>query len=141
MTNSRTKGHSFERDVARLLRDELGDIVDTDIKRILDQTRESELGDIEIHDFVVECKRYAPQASPAEAWWDQVWAAATKSGKHPLLVYKFDRVPIRCVVPFYLLNPDYPKKREYRAEMDFENMAMIMREYINGEDPFIFSPA
>ena len=141
MTNSRTKGHTFEREIARHLQNELGNIIDADIKRILDQSREAELGDIEVGDFVVECKRYAYQASPSEAWWEQVWTAATKSGKHPLLVYKFDRQPIRCVVPFYLLNRDYPMQPGYRMEMTFENMTMIMREYINGSDPFVFSPS
>jgi len=141
MTNSRTKGHSFEREIARDLREELGDIIDTDIKRILDQTREKELGDIEVGDFVIECKRYAPMASPPDSWWNQAWTAASKTGKHPILVYRFDRQPKCCVVPLYLINHSYQQKKHLTATLDWRVLMLIMREHINGDYQIVFAPS
>jgi len=132
MTNSRRKGHDFERRVANSMREELGEVVKEDVKRILDQAREAELGDIEIHDFVIECKRYSPLPTYREQWWDQVWASAKKTKKHPILVYKFDRQDIQAVLPLYLIGGGWSARKEYRADVSFANMYAIMRNYISG---------
>ena len=58
-TNGRNKGATFERDIAKMLDDELG----ISFKRNLDQYRESGLGDLIPSDpefpFTLELKRYA----------------------------------------------------------------------------------
>ena len=68
---ARNKGLNFERAVVNMLKDELG----INCKRVLDQYREGNLGDIVLEPFVIECKRYSYMPFPAKAWWDQAWAA------------------------------------------------------------------
>ena len=140
MTNSIKKGHAFEREIANSLREELGDILDADFRRILDQTREKELGDIEVGPFVIECKRYASMASPPDAWWDQVWTAACNSQKHPVLIYRFDRQQKQCVVPLYLLHGSYNHRKDLTATLDWRTLIFVMRQIINADNQIIFSP-
>ena len=128
MVNSRRKGHNFEREVVNLLRDELGEIVDEPIKRVLDQYRESTLPDIVISPFAIECKRYSRGCCPHREWWDQVVAAATAHDLIPALVYKFDRQKTQCILPLYAINSDYPKNTNVRMTMDWEDFVMNVRE-------------
>ena len=67
-----------------------------------------------------------------EQWWDQVWASAKKTKKHPILVYKFDRQDIQAVLPLYLIGGGWSARKEYRADVSFANMYAIMRNYISG---------
>ena len=99
MTNSRTKGASFEREVAKLLLLELG----ITFKRYLRQYQEADHGDLIPDDpafpFELELKRYAHgPISGTDKWWQQVTTAANKTGKRPALIYKYDRQPVRVVV-------------------------------------------
>lgn len=99
MTNSRTKGAQFEREVAKLLLLELG----ITFKRDLRQYQEADHGDLIPDDpafpFELELKRYAHgPISGTDKWWQQVTTAAAKTGKRPALIYKYDRQPIRVVV-------------------------------------------
>jgi Holliday junction resolvase len=99
MTNSRTKGAQFEREVAKLLLLELG----IAFKRDLRQYQEADHGDLIPDDpafpFELELKRYAHgPISGTDKWWQQVTTAAAKTGKRPALIYKYDRQPIRAVV-------------------------------------------
>ena len=99
MVNSRTKGASFEREVAKLLLLELH----ITFKRDLRQYQEADHGDLIPDDpafpFELELKRYAHgPISGTDKWWQQVTTAANKTGKRPALIYKYDRQPIRVVV-------------------------------------------
>ena len=133
---ARRKGYRFENDVCNMLRDHLGSVVDAPIRRVLDQYREGELGDIVIPPFVIECKRYQPKPEPPGEWWQQVWAATEKAeqdyGKlqpfYPVLIWKFDRIPIHTMVPLNLISPNYPKRFEYTAQLTWDNLMMVMRE-------------
>ena len=95
--NSRNKGATFERDIARELELELG----IAFKRNLEQSREAQHADLIADDlafpFVIECKRYAGGGF-LSAWWDQVDKAARGSGKLPCVIYKFDRKNIQVAV-------------------------------------------
>ena len=124
--SARRKGHQFERDVVNMLRDELG----IPCKRVLDQYREGELGDIVLKPFVIECKRYACKFEPPSNWWHQAWRAGEHMGLTPILIWKFDRRPIRAMVPLHLLNNDYPRNEIYTAQVDWETLILIMREEI-----------
>ena len=96
MTCSRTKGASFERDVAKLLFGELG----ITFKRDLRQYQESDHGDLIADNpafpFLIECKAYASGTTCKPAWEAQAARAAQKIGMIPVVIYKFDRHPIRC---------------------------------------------
>lgn len=142
MVNSRNKGASYERDVKNRLFDALG----LEFRRVLDQWAEAGLPDLVCDDdafpFVVECKRYktgSTFASPHH--WDQVCAAATKAGKIPALVYKYDRLPERWRVPIEALTMLATFERQpgdgydwkYAVEMTFDDFCMVARELMCDE--------
>lgn len=128
MTDSRRKGHAFEREIVNQLRSELGSVVDEPIKRILDQYRERRLPDIIVPPFAIECKRYARGCGFKTEWWDQVVAAAEHANLIPALVYRFDRQQVQCVLPLYAINDDLPRTNECRATVDWFEFVMLMRE-------------
>jgi Holliday junction resolvase len=142
MVNPRTKGSQYERDVRKRLHLELG----LEFRRVLDQWAEAGLPDLTCEDdafpFVIECKRYrqgSTFASPSH--WDQVCVAATKAGKIPALVYKFDRLPERWRVPIEALAMLATFERQmgdgydwkYAVEMTFDDFCMVARELMCNE--------
>lgn len=139
MVNARNKGSAYERDVRNRLVDSLG----LEFSRVFSQWAEAGLPDLVCEDdafpFVIECKRYkagSTFASPAH--WDQACRAATKAGKIPALVYKFDRLPERWRVPINALaqlsayNPAQDTAEQYdwryACEMTFDDFCMVARE-------------
>ena len=128
MTNGRVKGASFEREVARMLYDELG----ITFKRDLRQYQESGHGDLIADDpdwpFELELKRYAkgPISGP-DAWWEQVRVAAEKSGKRPALIYKYDRQPIRVVVDLIGV----------KANISFDDFCYLAREILSDDTEWV----
>ena len=129
MVNGRNKGASFEREVAKMLLDELG----IGFKRDLEQYRAGEHGDLIPDDpafpFTLELKRYADGPMGGQtAWWEQTCVAAKREGKTPCLIYKYDRKPIRAVVPMDALTSC---GATYHLEMSFEAFCYIAREKMN----------
>ena len=134
MTNSRNKGLRFELQVAHLIDDELG----IKLYRDLEQTRTADHGDLISSDsswpFVIECKRYAKGYLPKDgkdSWWQQVCTASTLVRKIPILVYKFDRLPIRVRVPIsfvQLLKGEHDWR--YYTDMDFPTFCYLAREQL-----------
>lgn len=126
MVNGRNKGAAFEREVAIMLFDELG----VSFKRDLEQYREGLHGDLIPSDpdfpFTLELKRYKDGPIGGQtAWWAQTCAAAEREKKIPALIYKYDRKPIRCVIPMSALTDC---DDAYLVEMDFEAFCFIARE-------------
>jgi len=126
MVNGRNKGASFEREVANMLRDELG----IGFKRNLEQYRTAGHADLIPDDpafpFTLELKRYKDgPIGGAPAWWDQASGAADLDGKMPCLIYKYDRKPMRCVIPLAALTDC---DHDYTVEVDFETFCYIARE-------------
>ena len=130
MPNSRNKGATFERDVAKMLSDELG----IQFSRDLRQYQAADHGDLVPDDpdfpFIVECKRYAIGTGCAPQWWAQAQRAADAAGKLPCVIYKYDRRDIRCVVPFTALYAAFGSecRCDYQAEMTFEAFCYLVRE-------------
>ena len=125
MVNGRNKGASFEREVANMLRDELG----IGFKRDLEQYRDGAHADLIPDDpafpFTLELKRYKDgPIGGAPAWWEQVKVAAEREQKMPCLIYKYDRKPIRCVMPLSAVMD----AGEGQIETDFETFCFIARE-------------
>ena len=81
MVNGRHKGAAAEREIAKLLLDELG----IAFKRDLEQYRAAEHGDLICDDpdfpFCIEVKRYKSGCAAQPAWWDQACAAASACQK------------------------------------------------------------
>lgn len=126
MVNGRNKGASFEREVANALGDDLG----IGFKRNLIQYQEADHGDLTPDDpafpFTLELKRYKDgPIGGAPAWWEQVKVAAEREQKMPCLIYKYDRKPMRCVIPLAALTDC---DHDYTVEVDFETFCFIARE-------------
>jgi Holliday junction resolvase len=129
MTNGRAKGAQFERDVARMCYEHLG----FEAKRDLEQYRSGDRGDlIGVPGWVIECKRYASGSTYKQDWWRQVTKAADAAMCEPVLIYKYDRQSIRCVVFLSSINPEYWGKAD-TAEVSFETWCMIVREGLTDE--------
>ena len=137
MVNSRTKGSSFELQLARELQLELN----ISFRRDLEQYRASEHGDLipsnNNFPFLIEAKRYSKGAvGGSAAWWDQAVAAARRADKLPCLVYKYDRKPVRFVIDVLAAyKAGYEFKNEPpehgRLEMDLHTFCWIVRELMN----------
>lgn len=128
MTNGRVKGANFERELARMIYDELG----IETKRDLEQYRASDHGDlIGLDGWTIEAKRYANNAGGnfKPEWWKQVTTAANAAGEQPVLIYKYDRQPIKCVVFLSSINADYAGKDNV-ATISFPTWCMLVREGI-----------
>lgn len=141
MVNGRQKGAAAEREIAKLLFDELG----MTFKRDLEQYRAADHGDLicdEPFPFVIEVKRYKAGCAPQPAWWDQVCAAAKSAGLLPLLVYKYNhqqwkwRMPAEAVMRAGLphgcstMREDAELDWNYAVEMDTRCAMMIVRELL-----------
>lgn len=141
MVNGRQKGAAAEREIAKLLFDELG----MTFKRDLEQYRAADHGDLicdEPFPFVIEVKRYKTGCAPQPAWWDQVCAAAKSAGLLPMLVYKYNhqqwkwRMPAEAVMRAGLphgcsqMREDAELDWNYAVEMDTRTTMMIVRELL-----------
>lgn len=132
--NGRQKGASFERllckEIQEMIFQELGMAVD--LRRNLEQYRSADLGDIqgmEDYGWTVEAKRYGKNqgGSYREEWWRQVTKASEANGSKPVLIFKYDRQPIRCAVRLSDINSDFVGKDDV-CVVSFETWCMIVRE-------------
>ena len=132
MTDSRNKGKGFEYEVIQLHYDELG----IKLKRDIEQYRTQDHGDLISEEvdfpFAIECKRRRKGFLPDEKWWVQACTAANMCRKIPILIYRFDRLPVRVRVPMSILNKVETAERDWRyvTDMDFDTYAMIAREML-----------
>lgn len=97
--HSRTKGASYERQIATALHDLTG----ITFKRNLSQYQSVGLDDLTPDDpswpFALELKRYATGNSCRAGWKAQAETAAKAQSKLPAVVFRFDRQDTRCAVP------------------------------------------
>ena len=126
MTNGRVKGANFERELARMIHEELG----VEVKRDLEQYRVSDHGDlIGLDGWTIEAKRYASNAGGnyKPEWWSQVTSASNANCTQPVLIFKYDRQPIKCVVRLSSINADFADK-DNTAVISFPTWCMLVRE-------------
>ncbi len=106
MVNSRNKGAAFERVIVNKLNTALESRgIETRVKRNLDQYQTKGMADIYFDKFAIECKRYKESAKKTtykNEWWQQAVESAGDS-LIPLLIYKYDRKQIMCVIPLFLV--------------------------------------
>lgn len=127
---SRRKGATFEREIGNALFDLLG----AKFARDLRQYQTTDLGDLVCDDpsfpFVIECKRYAASGSnrAKPEWWAQVCRAAAVAGKEPALIYRYDRSPVRVMLPLRVVLEGATNET---IETDLEAFAFIARETWN----------
>lgn len=126
MTNGRRKGLAFENEIKGMIFDELG----IETKRDLEQYRAADHGDlIGLDGWTIECKRYAHNAGGnfKPEWWQQVTSASNANATEPVLIYKYDRQPIKCVVFLSSINADFAGKDNV-ATISFPTWCMLVRE-------------
>lgn len=118
----RRKGKDGENEIARLLSERLGTIV----QRNLGQSRAGG-HDLLLPGWAVEVKR---AASPQLAtWWQQTLLQARNAGTRPVLAYRLDRAPWRFVVRLADLCSDQIASSDYlTAEVCLEGFCLIVRE-------------
>ena len=128
--NSRTKGASFERDLAK----ELFLLTGITFERNLEQVRTVDHSDLTPDNpafpFAIEAKRYASGNGCKPEWIAQATRSAAKIGKFPCVVFKFDRLPIRVAVPFAAIAAafDTETKSDEWAHISLEGFAYLARE-------------
>lgn len=117
---SRTKGAAAERELFKLLSDELGFIV----RRNVDQARAGGADGIEVPSFAIEVKRREALSIPA--WWRQTCKQAEASKRLPILFYRQSRKPWLAVIPKSLIDFE-PVKVDFQESLKFirENMGII----------------
>ena len=125
--NSRNKGAQFERDVDKMLNQIFQyQGIDYQTKRNLDQYQQKDLLDLDIPFHAVECKSYKEGSWLKAAWWDQVCSAS--NGKIPVLIYKFNRRPIRVCVPLHAMNLEWPEENDKICVMDMNHWLDVLKK-------------
>jgi Holliday junction resolvase len=127
---SRAKGSRGEREVAKAL------FLETGIKfsRNLKQYQQSDLGDLVADDeawpFLLEVKLRANGTDCREGWIAQATKAARAAGKIPVVVYKFDRHPVKCRVPIEAIAEAHGAvaATDKWADVSLPGLAYIARE-------------
>ncbi len=128
--NSRRKGATFERDIAKRLFAETG----ITFKRDLEQYRAGEHGDLIPDDdawpFLIECKNIKAAKTFRAAWAEQVNAAIKDTGKFPCVIYKIGHGDIRVRVWFDSIAAVWggSATTHQHADISIEGLAYLARE-------------
>lgn len=132
---SRNKGAAFERRVISELREIMGDmLIPRDLRRNLSQFQEVDLADIELEPFSIECKNYAKGNWYQKDWLEQCNRAAAKSNMIPILIWKYDRLPIRVTMPIYAVNSEWAVGRADQYSWPTDGNAMLPVTFTTLED-------
>jgi len=124
MADSRNKGASFERKICKLIKDNLN----IDAKRNLDQYQAKGQADIVIPDWSIECKAYLKGTTFKRAWWEQAKESAASLNLTPVLIYKYNNCPIKCVISLDVLSRNFNAGHDLVCEVDIETWFYIVRE-------------
>jgi hypothetical protein len=132
---SRRKGHDFEREFCRWVRDHLGDKI-AEFGRNLKQSYCAQEGDTDpLAGFLPECKAYSKErqgrAYKRDAW-QQACAAAKKRGLEPLVIWKLPGTR-DCKFVAFMRDPAHGDAEwswgfEWRKEVEPPSLAAIVRE-------------
>jgi hypothetical protein len=122
--NSRAKGATFERTIAR----ELELLTGIRFSRNLEQSRAVDHCDLIPDDaawpFSLELKAYAAGAGCRPEWIRQSERSAAKTGKLPCVIYRYNRRPVRVAVPLKALGYDCGEW----ADISLDGLAYVARE-------------
>jgi Holliday junction resolvase len=129
---SRRKGAAFEREIANMIRDDLG----LEAKRNLMQTAEGGHDLLGVPGWALECKRYAScTASDYKCFWMQTVTQAEAVGCKPALIVKQDRKPIQVFISWGGLGSDCFEQSDFNAaaQISWDLFCGIVRETLNSE--------
>ena len=122
---SRNKGASSERELLKLLSEELG--LEKGLNRNLSQTRGGGADCIELSGWAIEVKRQ--EKLNIMKWWEQT-VAQCKNGRAPLLFYRQSRYPwtaMMCLTSA-CFNYYQPGDELRPVSMSFDTACYIIRE-------------
>ena len=125
---SRNKGARGEREVCRMLADNLGG----SFNRLLKQYQQAQLADIEqlVGPYSIEVKNCATWN--LRSWWQQTLAAADKRGAVPCLAYKITRAGWRFVVPMpqaWSSGHQWARDLQYTQTLYPDGFYLLVREH------------
>ena len=121
----RNKGAAGKRELAKILRDELG----VDITRNLVQSREGGADLLGVAGWAIECKRAADKS--LNKWWLQACEQAGRVGMKPALIYRLDRCEWKVIVAMKHLFPPFecqPMGVAWTVEMSLPAWCAVVRE-------------
>ena len=131
--NSRTKGATFERDVAKILNEFFeAESIDYQTKRNLDQYQTKGMADIYWDNLAIECKRYKGNNRSdvfKNDWWNQAVESANDN-LIPILIYKYDRRPIYIVIPNYLIGESKEKNWQQFSMLPLSDICERLDEVV-----------
>jgi Holliday junction resolvase len=125
---SRNKGAAGERELIK----EIYDLTGIELTRNFSQAAAGGHDLIGLDDWAIECKRYAVvEQSSKRMWWSQAVRQARQVSKKPVVCYRADRQPWRCIIPF----PEHATLFDWEdfrcaADIDLELFCGIIREEI-----------
>ena len=125
---SRDKGKRGELEIVHLLRDNLGLIVNRQLK----QYQQAQHGDLEqlVGPYMIEVKNCA-SLSAMKSWWQQTLTAATKVGAIPCLAYKVPRKGWRFRVPLpqaWDSGQQWGRELQYTMDLAPDGFYLLVRE-------------
>ena len=126
---SREKGARGEREVCKLLSENLGGT----FNRLLKQYQQSQLSDIEqlVGPYSLEVKNCAK--TNLRAWWQQAVTAADKRGAVPCLAYKVPRRGWKFVVPLpqaWSTGKQWGRDLQYTMTLEPDGFYLVVREHM-----------
>jgi|TARA_Y100000310_G_scaffold340615_1_gene437075 Holliday junction resolvase len=120
VVNSNRKGKVGEREVATILRDELGIAVH---RNWAEQAARGGVDLIGVPFWAIEIKRAKKYLSD---WWTQAASQARILDDKPVLIYKLDRKQWKAQICYCALVPD--SHLHFKLEMDLPDWCSIVRE-------------
>ena len=121
--SNRNRGAAAERELARWIKDELGVVVERNLK----QYQRSQEGDLTpLGPFLLEVKYHA--RLNVRDWWKQAVVSAKACGLIPVVAYKVARKGFRFVLPHTSAQGEWSHDYEYTVDVGPACFAMIARE-------------
>ena len=118
----RTKGAAAERELFKLLGDQLGIAV----ARNFDQTWKGGADSLSVQGWAIECKRC--EALSLASWWSQATRQAERTQRKPILFYRQSRRPWKAVVDLHHVLPGTFPAPGNLAEIALDTACQIIRE-------------
>ena len=131
MVNARAKGAAFERECAKKINAMLETThLDDRVSRNLNQYQENNQPDLKLRYIYFECKNYARNSNNwyQEKWWRQICEAAGDDNT-PVLIFKFNHLPIRVAFPLSMINSNISDSEYHHpvAFTSFEEFLDILK--------------
>lgn len=128
-SHSRTKGASYEREIAK----ELFDLTGITFARNLRQYQQSGDEDLKADDpdwpFAIECKRPAKAAKCDPAWIEQAKVPAERLGLMPAVCWRGNKMKTRVTVPMRAFCAAFPS--DQWVDLSLEGFAALARELMS----------